>query len=144
MFCFCFRFPWGLHTSCSHSPIPWGSTQPMTDRKRRGAGPEPHRQGGDGLRLLCVWVAHFVFSSTQVHHSRAPEFPACHTLTLGKIPFFSSLHHDLPWPAPHPFICLLLPGGQSFMSTLPENAGSRKCWKIGVVGRENNRLLQAL
>ena len=43
----------------------------MTDRKRRGAGPEPHRQGGDGLRLLCVWVAHFVFSSTQVLHTLA-------------------------------------------------------------------------
>lgn len=67
LFFFCFRFPWGLHTSWSGSPVPWGSTQPVTGRE----GPELHGQGGGELRLLCVWASHFVFSSAHVCHSWA-------------------------------------------------------------------------
>lgn len=81
LFCFCFRYPWGLHASCSNSL----GKQSTCDGKRRDTGPSSGR-GRDGPWLLCVWVAHFVFSSEQGRHCCAPEPPGCHTLTLGTIP----------------------------------------------------------
>lgn len=98
LFFFCFRFPWGLHTSCSDSPFLGEALSLWREEK----GPEPHGQGGGELRLLCVWAAHFVFSSAHVCHSWALESSTCRTLTPGKIPFLPLL------PFTMTFLCQLL------------------------------------
>lgn len=72
--------------------------------------------------LLC-----FLFCGA--HHSRALESRKGHTLTLGKVPFLTSLHHDLPFPAPSDiFNCLLSPGSPPF-----------PCWENRSVGSGNKR-----
>lgn len=134
MLCFCFRFPWGLHISCSNSPVPWGSTQPVTGREGTWAPSPVDREGTEApLGLGC----HFVSSSAQVRHSCAQETFKCHTLTLGKIPFLTSHLYDLQLPAPSGIFNRLLSPG-SLLSPrcrrMLEMAGPRKhqCGETGM------------
>lgn len=78
LFCFCFRFPRGLHTSCSNSPVPWGSTQPLTGREGTQAPSPTDREemnrgsSGSGLPLcflLCPSTSLVCTGIIQVPHT---------------------------------------------------------------------------